>query len=80
MSSRYELDNKNWQDLYKAAIFETNQTKVAERIAQAEWAIIVRAHALFTQLDGAVQERSALDAALYALRVLKDYPGKRTAA
>jgi hypothetical protein len=73
MSSRFEPDNCRWQDLYRAAILERDQAKLAERIVHAEWAIIVRAHALFSQPESAIQERRALDAALVALRILKDH-------
>jgi hypothetical protein len=80
MSSRCEPGNLTWQDLYKAAIIETDQAKLAERIAQAEWAIIVRGHSLFNRPESGAQERQALDAALDALRVLKDYSRGTTAA
>jgi len=55
--------------VYRAAILETGQEKLAERIAQAEWAIIVRGHGLFNQPASAAQERGALDEALVAVRV-----------
>ena len=80
MSSRTDPDNCGWQDLYRAAIIETDQAKLTERIAQAEWAIIVRGHGLFNQPESVVQERRALDAALDQLRILKDYSRGTTAA
>ena len=73
MSSRCEANNCKWQDLYRAAILEADHAKLAERIAHAEWAIIVQTHHLFSQPKGASQERRALDAALDALRILKDH-------
>lgn len=80
MSSQLKSENCRWQDLYRAAILETEQAKLAERIAHAEWAIIVRWHGLFSQPESALQERRALDAALDALRILKDYSRGTTAA
>ena len=29
--------SKSWKELYRAALFETDKSKVSERIAQAEW-------------------------------------------
>ena len=80
MSPRFEPDNCGWQDLYRAAILETDQAKLAERIAIAEWAIIVRAHELFSYRETALQERQALDAAFDALRILKGYQRRTNAA
>ena len=79
MSSRLETNHHTWQDLYKAAVLETDRAKLSERIARAEWAIIVRAHDLFSQRESALQERQALDAALNALRMLKGYQGETNA-
>jgi len=31
--------SKSWKELYRAALFETDKSKVSERIAQAEWAL-----------------------------------------
>jgi hypothetical protein len=80
MSNRVESENYRWQDLYRAAILETEQTKLAERIAHAEWAIIVRWHGLSGEPESALEERRALDAALDALRMLKGYSRRATAA
>jgi hypothetical protein len=66
-------DECSWQELYRSAIYETDGQRGAERIAQAEREIITRTRVLFHQANDAVSERSALDAALYALRVLKTY-------
>ena len=79
MSSRFDADSCKWQDLYRAAILERDRVKLAERIAKAEWAIIVRGHSLFNQPEGVAKERQALDSALDALRILKDYSRRTTA-
>lgn len=68
----FYLPEKAWQELYKAALFETDKTKAAERMAHAERVILARARCLFENPD-ALAERNALDAALYALHVLRFY-------
>ena len=80
MSSQGEPESCRWQDLYAAAIVENEEAKLAERIAHAEWAIIVRWHGLSSQPEGALQERQALETAFDTLRVLKDDPRKTAAA
>lgn len=64
---------KAWQQLYRAALFETDKTKAAEQIAHAERVIAARARTLFNSRDNAMAERNALDATRYALKVLKLY-------
>jgi len=60
----------SWRDFYRAALFETDKTKLAERIAQAEQAIVDRGRQLFgMEMNGTEDE--ALEDALYALRALK---------
>ena len=68
-----ERPGKNWQELYRAALFETDKTKIAERIAEAEQVIVARVRSLFHDPDTAWAEHNALDAAFYALNVLKFY-------
>jgi hypothetical protein len=63
-------DVHNWRDLYKAALFETDTTRVPRRIAIAEQAIVARGRQLFGA-EIHVGEDEALDDALYALRALK---------
>ena len=70
-------EQNSWQDLYRAALFEADKTKTAERIAHAERVIVARARNLFNATSNAWAERSALDAALYALGVLKVYTSAR---
>jgi hypothetical protein len=64
--------NHSWRELYKAAIFEKDDGKAADRILQAEQVIVSRVRDLF-QTKGTSGERMALDAALSALHVLKQY-------
>jgi hypothetical protein len=72
--SFYAIENCNhsWRELYKAAIFEKDDGKGANRILAAEQVIVNRVRDLFQTKD-ASEERMALDAALSALQVLKPY-------
>jgi hypothetical protein len=80
MSSQFVQGNCTWRELYEAAIHETDQPQLAERIAQAEWAIIVRGHSLLDQRESGAQERRELNTALDALRILKNYSRRTRAA
>lgn len=61
---------QNWRALYRAALFETDRTKLPERISNAEQAIVARGRQLFDSCADDT-EGQALDTALYALRALK---------
>jgi hypothetical protein len=61
----------NWRELYIAALFETDTMRIAERIADAEKAIVARARELFSAGADTIEEDQALDDALYALRALQ---------
>lgn len=61
----------DWKALYRAAILETNRSITPQRVAEAEKAVLARARELFYS-HGALEEREALDDALYALRALKN--------
>ena len=61
----------NWRDLYLSALFELDPTKTAARIVEAEKALIVREHELFsTPLDQV--ERDAVNTALHSLHALRN--------
>jgi hypothetical protein len=70
----------NWRDLYVAALFETDQSRVPNRIADAEKAIVARARELFSAGADTIEEDQALDDALYALRALQNCLQFRAAA
>ena len=71
--------SKSWKELYRAALFETDKSKLSERIAQAEWALSLRARELFRTDKEFLQERQAVDAATPALQVLRStLTGKRS--
>ena len=75
----YQFIDSPWQELYKAALFEDDGTKLPARIADAESAIIIRARNLFHNSENAV-ERRALDSALHFLRILRGCSRSRPAA
>jgi len=62
---------RDWRELYKAAIFETDRTKLPSLIDEAEKAITLRGQALLTVSRHQVEEADTLDDALYALRALR---------
>ena len=59
-----------WKSLYRAAILETNKSAIRERISEAESAVLARGRELFYS-EATLEEREALEDALYALRALK---------
>jgi len=61
-----------WQDLYQAALFETDRSKIPARIVQAEQAILARIRELFAATNDHIEEDQVLDDALYALRTLRN--------
>lgn len=63
--------SKNWKELYMAALFETDKNSLSERIAKAEWVLALRARELFHTGRELLQERQAVDAAIYALHALR---------
>ena len=66
-------DNRYWGQLYRAALFEINDSKLPERIAEAERAVVLRARELFQAAgdNGEETETEALDHAMYALHPLR---------
>jgi hypothetical protein len=60
----------DWKALYRAAISETNSTLTSQRVAEAEKAALTRGRELF-YIGGTLEEKEALEDALYALRALK---------
>jgi hypothetical protein len=60
-----------WRNLYKAALFEVDKTRLSDRIAQAEKALALRARELFYAAADNMEEGEALDDAIYALHALQ---------
>ncbi len=69
--SSISLSSRAWRDLYKAALFEVDKTRIPERIAQAEEALVVRARELFHIGGDNIEEEQALDDTMYALHALR---------
>ena len=72
--SSESLDSRAWRGLYRAALFEIDEIKLPERIAQAEKAIALRARDLFHMAGDNIEEGQALDDAMYALHALGNRP------
>jgi hypothetical protein len=68
------LDSRVWKELYRAAVFELDETKLPERIARAEKALALRARDLFHIGGDNIEEGQALDDAMYALHALRNKP------
>lgn len=62
----------SWRDLYKAALFEADRTKLPQRIQEARTAVVLRGRELFNCADRHVEEAEALEDALYALQALSN--------
>ena len=60
------------EGLYKAALFEVDKTRLPDRIAQAEEALVVRARELFQMAGDNIEEQHALDDTMYALHALQN--------
>lgn len=60
----------DWKSLYRAAIFQTNRGMNRQLVAQAEKAVVARARELFYN-HGSLEEKEALEDALYTLHALK---------
>jgi hypothetical protein len=70
--SSKSLDSGAWRDLYKAALFEVDNARLPERIAQAEKALALRARELFHIPEDNIEEEQALDDTMYALHALRN--------
>jgi hypothetical protein len=60
------LQRIDWRPLYRAAILETNNRVLPQRVSEAEAAVIARRREIFYS-DGSPEEKEALEDALYAL-------------
>jgi len=62
--------SRYWRALYKAAVSGIDMSKLPERMAEAEKAVVLRARELFQAADDNGEEKEALEEAMYALRAL----------
>lgn len=63
---------RNWRELYKAALFETDTSKLAGRIEEAREAIVARSRELFATSPDCDGESEAIENTLYALQALEN--------
>ena len=63
-------DSRYWRQLYRAALSEIDKSKLPERIAEAEKAVVLRARELFQAADNG-EETEALDDVMYALHAFR---------
>jgi hypothetical protein len=64
------LDHAEWRTLYRAAILETNKNVIPHMVSEAEKAVISRRRQLFGTM-GTLEEKEALEDALYALQAFR---------
>ncbi len=63
----------SWRALYVAALFETDEGRMAQRIDEAKKALVVRARELFQTAGDHLQEESAIEDTLQSLHALEQY-------
>ena len=63
-------DSRDWRELYKAALSEIGKSKLPERIAEAEKAVVLRARELFQVAGANGEETETLEDVMYALHAL----------
>jgi hypothetical protein len=68
--------SKDWKELYMAALFEDDSSKIPQRIAEAERALAARAVELFGAGGDQFREQQAMENATYFLRLLRKIDGK----
>lgn len=66
---------RDWKEIYKAALFEDDNSKIPQRIADAESALAARATELWGASDDQIREQQAMENARYFLRVLGSTQG-----
>jgi hypothetical protein len=66
---------RDWKEVYKAALFEDDNSKIPQRIADAERALAARATELWGASDDQIREQKAMENARYFLRVLGSTQG-----
>jgi phosphoribosyl-ATP pyrophosphohydrolase len=77
---RKSLFGRDWKEVYTAALFEDDNTKIPQRIAEAENALAARALELFGASDDQIREQKAMENARYFLRVLGSAHGMPNAS
>ena len=60
-----------WRALYVAALFETDEGRMVQRVDEAKKALVVRARELFQTPGDHLQEQSAIEDAFQSLHALE---------
>jgi hypothetical protein len=63
---------RSWRGLYKAALFETDESKLPLRIEEARRALVFRSRELFATSPNYDGEVEVVEDALYALQALEN--------
>lgn len=63
---------RSWRPLYKAALFETDASKLPSRIDEARRALALRSRELFAGSPSFDGETEAIENTLYALQALEN--------
>ena len=71
MNVRSLSKSTDWRDLYAAALFEDDKSRIAARVAEAESAMLRRGKLLLTYAGDNSKETVELDQCLRMLRLLK---------
>jgi hypothetical protein len=64
------LNSRHWRELYKAALSEIGKSKLPERIAAAEKAVVLRGRELFQVAGDNGEETETLEDVMYTLHAL----------
>ena len=62
--------SRYWRALYRVAVSGIDMSKLPERMAEAEKAVVLRARELFQAADDNGEEKEALEDAMYVLHAL----------
>ena len=71
---------ENWKQLYLAALFENNKAAMAAKISEAQRAIAMRRRRIMDGPSSSIEERQALDTALFSLQALRECLGSGVSA
>jgi hypothetical protein len=66
------LSASRWRELYRLAVLETDNQRLAGRLDVAQHALVLRARELFARSGDNSDEVDAIDDALYAIRALRN--------
>ena len=66
------IETYKWHEVYKAAVLETDWTKMEERIQAAEAALHARKHEFDLNHGGTPEENQAIVDALNGLNILRE--------